>query len=156
MEPGRDARGLAEIAVVGPDEIGHAGFPRCWSNHASVRVHASAEAGGVERRPLVAVEPVLRAFVADDLGRDAGCDERGAQCFDVLDRDAPIGVAEESQPWSLELSRVLHERRELREPARDDATAVEPDGRAERSVHGREERDPTTEAEATVPTAPGP
>ena len=84
----------------------------------------------------VAVEAVAGVRVAHDLGVDRCTGERGAQRFDVFDRDGRVFVAEQPEPRRLQLTDAIDERRELREAAGDDAAAVEPDGGAETCARG--------------------
>src|SRR3954468_18268758 len=57
---------------------------------------------GVVRGPLVAVETVFGAGVADNVVIDRRRRvERGAQLFDVVDRDAGVVIAEHAEPRRL-------------------------------------------------------
>jgi len=97
---------------------------------------------------LVAVEAVAGVFVADNVGIDAGIRQRGAQLFDVVDRDRRVLVAEEAEPRRFQCGDFADERGELREATGDDPAAVEAHRGAERAAQAGKERDAPTEAKA--------
>src|SRR5450759_457974 len=97
--------------------------------------------------PHIAVEPVTSVGIADDLGRDRCGAQRVPEPRDVLDGEARVLIAEQSEPGGAEARDLVDEGRERERPLRRDPAAVEPDRGTQGATGGDEERCPPTEAE---------
>jgi len=102
----------------------------------------------VVARALVAEEAVLGVGVADQLGIDCGLVERRSQRLDVVDRYRLVAVAEQTEPWRLQVRGPVDQAGLSGKTRRDDASAVEPHCGSERARQRDEERDPAAHAES--------
>ena len=141
VEPLRDARRLAQVAVVGLDEVdgvGHRAARGGCPNQSSVRCHASA---APRRRGTTRARRSGTRARRPRSGRSrsstGACVERGAQLLDLLDRDRLPSWSPNSPSHGVcSRRRLADERRELREPLVHDAAAVEADRGTERRGAG--------------------
>ena len=97
-------------------------------------------------RSVVAVEAVPGLGVPHDLRGHRRRLGRHPQRLDVVDRDAPVEVAEQAEPRGLQAGCQVDQRR-VAEPAGGQATAVEGDGRAQRACRRGGQDDAATHAE---------
>src|SRR5438309_4737409 len=103
----------------------------------------------VIRRALVAVKAVFGLGVANDLVRNRRLlVERRAQPLDVVDGNALVSIAEQSEPRALQRRALVDERWKLGEPPGHDAAAVEADRGAQWPAQRGKESDAAAEAEA--------
>ena len=93
------------------------------------------------------METVPGVGIADDVAIRGCLGQRFPKALHVRDRDGRIQITEQAEPRGRHRRGLVDEGRELREPARDNATAVKPDTGPEDPAGGDQEAHSPTHAE---------